>query len=261
MPTSKRLGDLRLVEHRVESFFLDERNRAEAAARAEGLDFRLTEIGAEDSRIVQLREIVAHLDRAETNYAPAMRLGKMPPGIVNDVPIEVGVFIEIIGQQKLREIMVRKRLSGLLLDVRPRRVHQLSCVGRILAVAAHLRIGLRHDLPRRLFELDSPLMGHPRIAMRPRGRAAFLLLARPRPLLRAGENSAHDVVRHAAINLLRQCRPPLPPRSRSCLDRCMRLADKRGAARRSPAPRYWRARSSGWRRGLRRCARIAGMDC
>ena len=97
--------------------------------------------GLGDRRVVEVLEITAHLQRADSEAVPGMRFVEMPARVVHDIPADAG-FHHVVGQQGLGEIIGIQLLAGHFLNVAAGGVHELAGVGGQRAIAAHLVVGL-----------------------------------------------------------------------------------------------------------------------
>src|SRR5260370_33741860 len=113
-----------------------------------------------DGGVIKTGDVAADLQCANAEAFPTVRFGKMPARIPDHSPIDA-MFFDVVRQQDLGEIIVVELLSGLLLNVRSRRIHDLPWLGWQLAVAARLQISSLHDLRRRLLDRCAALARHP----------------------------------------------------------------------------------------------------
>ena len=160
------VGDPGRLKHRVETFFLDKQHRAEIAARPEGVELRLAKRRVHEFGIVLACEVIPHLKRADAEALAVVRFGEMTARVVDDVPVDV-VFVKVIGQQGLCEIVVPQFPAGHLLNVRPSGVHDLPGVRGQRVVTAYFEIRLFHNLRGHFLERDAALLRHAGIPIRP----------------------------------------------------------------------------------------------
>jgi hypothetical protein len=109
----------------------------------------------------------------------------MPAVVIDDVPIHF-VLLDVVGQQLLGEILVEVAAEvavGVLLDIGPRRVHDLSRVGREGVMGGGVHVRLFHDVPGRLTDGDVAIALHCDDAVLPRRGVPLLGLALLCPFL------------------------------------------------------------------------------